>query len=277
MTVVDWNSLMKQAQQSAALPGADYDMVVVSCDAVNASTGKLMYKTRMAVESGGYQGRHLTNNFVISPDSPTALRIFFRHMNAFGLDANFFASNPAPDTVASSMVGRRALVTLGLRKWRGEDQNEIVQVSPPRGAPSGMPGTGVPPVTVPQGGITVPQAAVPQPVAPVQPVEQVVQPVQQVIPTPAPQPEPVVQQVPVPEPQPVAQQVPVPQPEPVPQPQPQQPIAPTEGVPMKWIINAQGQPEQVPDTDATPQPAPQQPVPQAAEVPQPTAPPPVPY
>jgi hypothetical protein len=290
---------MQQAQAaSMAMPIGEYDMLVVACTSVSSKTGKPMYKTKLQVESGPHQGRTITNNFTLSVENPVALRIFFRQMACFGLDANFFSQNPAPEQVATMLVGRRARITLGVRKWQGEDQNEISQMNPALGSGPTMPGmpagVGVAPAGVPQMPVAPipvpsPQAdlaaaistapAVPTP-APPSPIPSIPTPV---APAAAPVAEPAVQWVIDPATgQPV--QVPVAAPAPAPV---AAPVAPPV---MQWIIGPDGQPVQVPVDGAaavaTPPsvaaPVPDLTVQQPAPVPQPvgatpTAPPAIPY
>lgn len=204
MSTIDWNNLMQVAQTaSAALPVGGYDMVVVNCVATNAKTsGNPMFKTKLQVESGPHQGRTMTNNFNLTLDNPQALRIFFRQMSCFGLDANFFAQNPTPEQIAAMIVGRRARVDLTIEKWNGEDQNRINAISVPVGAVPQMgnaaplPGVGAPaaapitppaPAFVPAPAAAVPAPAVPAPAAPIPTPQPAVTPQ----PTVEPQPEPI--------------------------------------------------------------------------------------
>jgi hypothetical protein len=210
MTVIDWNALQQQAAQAmAAIPAGDYDMVVSACQYVTSSTGKPMYKTTMRVETGPLAGKSFINNFVLSGDNPNALRMFFRQLATLGLDANFFANNPTPETVANALVNRRARVSLKTRTWNGEERNEMQGISPPLGTTptttvtTANPPLGATPTTMTTANPAIvnpivdqsalaqtvvqpqPQVAVPQPVAPVAPVAPAA-----VIPQPEPQPQP---------------------------------------------------------------------------------------
>lgn len=235
MSTIDWANLQQQAAAaSMALPAGDYNLTVVQCTATQSKGGKPMFKTKFQVEDGPSQGRSVTNNFNLTTDNPVALRIFFRQMNALGLDSNFFAQNPTVEQIAAMMVGRRARVTLGVRKWQGEDQNEISAIAPALGAgPSGI----------------APMAAAAAPGVPQVPVAPVVAPVPQVqVPVPqavAPVPQPVAPVVPTPEPVAPVVAAPV-----VVAPVAPVAAAPQTTLPMKWIIGEDGQPVQVPDMDA---------------------------
>ena len=130
--VYDFGKLLQDAKAGAAWPEADYDFEVAEADAVTASTGSAMIKTKLRCLVGTYAGKHVTNNFVLTPDNPAALMMFFRHMKAFGLDETFFASigqgNLQP--VAAALRGRRARITLGHREWQGVMQNDVKAVKP---------------------------------------------------------------------------------------------------------------------------------------------------
>lgn len=266
MTTVDWASLMQQAQTAAAaLPVGDYNMLVANCTATSSKNGKPMFKAKLQVEDGPHAGRSMTNNFNLTLDNPVALRIFFRQMNSFGLDSNFFAQNPTYEQIAAMLVGRRARISVTIEKWQGEDQNRISAIGPALGS---VP-TGVSPVGAVPG---VPGVAPMAPQVPATPTVPTVPQAQVPVPTPAQAPAAA-----IPAPQPVA---PVAQPvAEVPQaaaPQAQQPV------PLKWVIGADGQPVQVPDMEALAAmqaAATAQPVAAAAPVigSTETAPPPVPY
>lgn len=152
MTTIDFGKALADAKSASfeAMPNGDYNIEVVKADAVTASTGRPMIKCKMKVIDGGYQNRPVMTQFVLSIDNPNALAMFFRNMKAFGLDENFFAQMGAGgqlDPVAVALVGRRAQVTLGTRKWQGEDRNEVTGIKPYTGAPgsvAGAPGAGMP-------------------------------------------------------------------------------------------------------------------------------------
>lgn len=260
MTEIDFNKLLQDARQAAApLPIGDYDMVVTDAQYVTSTTNRPMYKVKLKVETGQYAGRALTNNFVVTLDNPQALRIFFRHMACFGLDENFFAPNPNPSLVSQALLNRRARVTLGMRKYRGEDQNDITAINPPSvGAvlgsnapvtPLGQQPQYAPPPQPPMQPQPIMQPSPPMPPQPMppQPMQPPMQPAPQPIP-PAPMP---------PQPmQPPMQQVAQPQyaPQPPPPAQPMQappPIQPPPG----WILQSDG--SIVPDPNHQQQPQPQ--------------------
>lgn len=190
-TVFDFSKLLQDAKAGAAWPVGDYDFEITEADAVTANSGAPMIKTKLRCLVGPYANKHITNNFVLSVDNPTALNIFFRHMSAFGLSDDFFRSigsgNLAP--VAANLVGKRARITIAHRQWQGAAQNDVKAVKPITeglvgggglpGAPAlaGMPATAPPPPPVaaapaapvaapPPPPVAAPPAPVAAPVAP---------------------------------------------------------------------------------------------------------------
>lgn len=207
MTTIDFTRALNDAKGASfeALPVGDYDVEVAKTEAVTSSNGKPMVKTTFKVVSGPYEKRSIMSQFVLSVENPMAMAIFFRHMKAFGLTEEWFASLgqvASLDPVASALLGRRARLSVGHREWQGETRNEVKGVKPYTGAPAMMttgpissptpPGPAPLPPNPPLAGPTPPGAS-PLPVAPpqVQPMPQPPAPapvaeVPTVVPTPAP-------------------------------------------------------------------------------------------
>lgn len=200
MTTIDFTRALNDAKGASfeALPVGDYDVEVAKTEAVTSSNGKPMVKTTFKVVSGPYEKRSVLSQFVLSVENPMAMAIFFRHMKAFGLTEEWFASLgqvASLEPVASALLGRRARLSVGHREWQGETRNEVKGVKPYTGAPAmTSPGAGpvggpVPPgpaplpPSPPLAGPTPPGAS-PLPVAPPPPPPQV-QPMPQP-PAPAP-------------------------------------------------------------------------------------------
>lgn len=136
-----WGDLHKDAMTTIS---GDFPVIIVEANAVKSQNDKDMIKYKAKIESGPYAGRAITGNFVISPDSSGAMRMFFLHMAVLGLDENFWAANPnAPvEQVAKSLEGRRAIATFGTRPWQGQDREEIQAWKKPTG-PGGSAPVGV--------------------------------------------------------------------------------------------------------------------------------------
>jgi hypothetical protein len=232
MTTYDFSKLLQDAKAGGAWPIGEYDFEVADTLVKQSSngSGNEMIVTKLRCLVGPYANKHITNNFVLTIENPTALNIFFRHMNAFGLDDNFFGAvgqgNLAP--VAEALKGRRARITLGHREWNGSTQNDIKAIKPITspmnvvGAPGAQVPNGATPALPPPPGAQVPQTVSPppppaQPAAPPPPVA--------AAPTaPPPPPAPNPQPTPAPAGPPPA---PAPTPAPAPASAPPAPPAPT--------------------------------------------------
>lgn len=132
---VSWQNLLDEAAASGGgsfepLPIGDYTVVVNESSHTTTQKGKLMFKLQMKVQGGPHDGRFVWSNFVVSPESPKALEIFFQQMATLGLDTSFFAGNPSEDTIAQALLGKRCNVTLQHREWNGQVRNEVKSIKP---------------------------------------------------------------------------------------------------------------------------------------------------
>jgi Protein of unknown function (DUF669) len=145
MTSVNWSDLKTTADDAGfePLPANDYDVVIDTAAAKQASSGKNMISVQFKVESGPYQGRSLWNQFVISPENANALAFFFRHMAALGLNSEYFKAEPPLERVAADLIGRRCMVKVSIRQWQGQDRNQVDAVAPPAGGPGAAPAVSV--------------------------------------------------------------------------------------------------------------------------------------
>jgi Protein of unknown function (DUF669) len=151
---ISWSDMLAEADAGGSnydpLPVGDYTVVIDEASHTTSQSGKLMFKTKMKVEGGPHNGRLVWNQFVISPESPKALGIFFSQMKALGLGKDFFEAQPSEDVVVNSLVGKRANVTVGQREWQGQMRNEIKSIKPSGDASStAAPATPSTPATPP--------------------------------------------------------------------------------------------------------------------------------
>jgi hypothetical protein len=256
---VDFGALMAQMGDSltVTIPIGDYDAFVSEASAVQSQNGKPMIKIKFVIESGPQAGRGLTNNFTITTDNPNALRYFFQHMSAMGLNAAYFATGPSMEAVANALTNQRCRIKVGQHMYNEQWQNDVKAVLPPIGGagaiPTGVGGGaipgGAPPITAAPPLAQSAYAPPPQEVQPGPPFNGYTGPQgQQVAPVPGPPP-PQQPQQPQYQPPPEAQQPPPPQ-----QPAPQQPAP-------------QYQPPPPPQQNIAPPPAQQQQQPQYAPPP----------
>jgi hypothetical protein len=132
----NWAEMQQEA--TIVLEG-EFPVMVVASDAVKSANGKDMIKAKFKIESGTYAGRALFTNFVISPESPGAMRMFFTQLAVFGLDAAFFASiaGQPPTAIAQALDGRKAIAIVGKGVWQGTEREEIKGYKPALGGHGG--------------------------------------------------------------------------------------------------------------------------------------------
>lgn len=198
MPIRSWGDLLNDAGGAGdsydPIPTGDYDFVISQADATQSQNGKTMYKIRAKVESGPHADRLVFEQFVVSPENPVALSIFFRQMGVLGLGRDFFASDPADHQVAEALLGKRFRGQVVIKTWQGQEKNEIKQFFT---AVSGALGNGTTPGAAP----AVPAAA-PAPAAAAPPAA----------PAPAPAPAYAAPAAPAPAPAPAPAAAPAPPP-----------------------------------------------------------------
>lgn len=145
---MNWSELIDSAEEGGGfdvLPAGDYLAVVQDATAQDASTGKPMVKATFKITEGPYAGRLIWNNFVLTRDNPNALKWFFRHMQAFGLQRDFFAMNPSMSAVAEQLKNKEVVITLTAnREYQGQRQNDVKSIRA-----AGIPNQGPAPTPAP--------------------------------------------------------------------------------------------------------------------------------
>lgn len=132
----NWAEMQQEA--TVVLTG-EFPVQVVNADAVKSANGKDMIKVKFKIESGNYAGRALFTNFVISPESSGAMRMFFSQLAVFGLDAAFFASiaGQPPTAIAQALDGRKAIAVVGKNVYQGTEREQINGYKPALGGHGG--------------------------------------------------------------------------------------------------------------------------------------------
>jgi len=153
VTSLNFGDLFKDAM---TLVTGTFDGIVSETTLTESSNGKPMIKVKLQVEGGKHHGKTFFTQFVVSVDSPTALRMFFVNMKAFGLDQQYFEQNPPLEQVAAAIQGKRCRFTVGIREWQGVDRENVEKVEAPLPGMAGLP--------VP-GAVGGPGASVPSPSA----------------------------------------------------------------------------------------------------------------
>lgn len=198
--MVNFKELYDEQDDSASafelLPVGPYLVEVLETEATQTANGKAMIKVTLKIVEGPYANRRLWTNFVVSPENKVALAIFFRQMAALGLDRNYMLTDPTEAQVAQALLGRRAIADVVMRKYQGEDRNDVKNIRKPTTPASGLPQ-----------GLDASQLQSPAP-------------------APAPAPQPVAAAAPAPAPAPAPQPVAAPAPAAAPAPQPVAAAAP---------------------------------------------------
>lgn len=136
---MDWSALQATAQEApdyTPVPAGVYQAKIYSAEARKTNNGKDMIYAVLSIVGGPYDGRRLFNNFTISPESPAAMKFFFQHMGAFGIDLGFFAMKPSMPALAAELERRGVVATVevGMKVWNNEDRNEIKNITALAGA-----------------------------------------------------------------------------------------------------------------------------------------------
>jgi len=147
MTGTSWADLMKNAKiASQPVTEGEHPVRITDAQAVQASTGKPMIKITAEILEGPDAKRKVYGQQVLSEDNGMALAIFFRTMEAIGLDDAFFSHEPSMGQVASNLIGRQARVVIKHREWNGATRSEIDRWLPSLGG--GLAGGPIAPGTV---------------------------------------------------------------------------------------------------------------------------------
>lgn len=171
MTSINFNDLYNEA---TTLVTGTFDGIVVEATATQSSNGKDMIKAKLQIEGGAHHGRVYWRNVVVSPESSGGMRMFFVTMKAFGMEGDYFASNPTMEQIARDMTGKRCKFTVEKREFQGVDREDVTKVEPPSAGLAGLPspvagGPSMNGIPSPSAGISAPVPGVPNPGLPTPP------------------------------------------------------------------------------------------------------------
>ncbi|SRR5258707_3079373 len=137
MASLNWADLRQAASDAGfnftVLPKGVYGAEVVKAEAKRTSSGdKDKITVRFKVIDGEHTGATVFNDFTISPESPQGLGFFFKHMNALGLDGDYFDAQPTfdPASIAADLEGRQCMIAVIVEPYQGEDKNKVKDVKP---------------------------------------------------------------------------------------------------------------------------------------------------
>lgn len=129
MSEIDWASLQKEAKD-VLIPDGDYVTIVTKAEATRASTGKPMIKLQLTIADGPKRDRRVFTQLTLTADNPFALQKWFSNLAAFGLDSKYFDGNPSLERIATDLMNRGVIITVGHREWQGADRNEVSNFKP---------------------------------------------------------------------------------------------------------------------------------------------------
>lgn len=150
MPLSTWGQLVSDAEKSGNTGGfkpldpGEYDFKITASELKKSQAGKTGFNITAEVEGGPYANKKLFNTFWVSPDSPTAMGIFFRQFAALGLDGDYFRGEPTDEKIVADLVGRRFHGVVKHREYNGQPQADLANVTPARGpAPAQAPAVDV--------------------------------------------------------------------------------------------------------------------------------------
>src|SRR5690606_13361445 len=143
MPLRNWQEMIDEAEKTAplefkALEPGDYDLIIEKAEHRVSQKGKDEYNVTARVESGPFANRKVFNTWYVSPESPTAMGIFFRQMGVLGLTKDFWNTNPSDDQICAALTGKRFIGTLKKSEYNGKERNEISNVATPRPLAEGV-------------------------------------------------------------------------------------------------------------------------------------------
>lgn len=158
MSSFSFKQLQDQAKEAGVgepVPPGRYTVKAIEATAGRTKDGsKDKIDVKFSIVSGPHANRKLFNQYTISPENTNALAFFFRHMTAFGLDSDFFASEPTMQQVASSIVDKVVDVDVIIDTYNNEERNKIKNTL--RSSTPAL--SSVPPFQAPAAGGGAPQA-----------------------------------------------------------------------------------------------------------------------
>lgn len=140
MPEIDWKQLQQDATD-VVIPDGDYVCIVIKSDATESSNGKPMLKLQLAVVEGPKKDRKLFTQIVLTADNPFALQRWFSNLAAFGLDHGYFGRSPSMSQIATDLMNRGVIATVGHGEYQGTNRNTVDAYKPyvPTGpVPPGM-------------------------------------------------------------------------------------------------------------------------------------------
>lgn len=123
-----------------APPAGTHNGIIVSANAKRSSGGKVCVGLLIKVEDGANKGNGCWSNQYLSPESATALGIWFRTFEALGIPtawwAQFADMDQAAAQAAELVVGKQCQFVVAYREWKGEMQADVKSIKKPGNSPT---------------------------------------------------------------------------------------------------------------------------------------------
>ena len=126
----------------APVPVGVYPVEVIKAEAKQASTGREMINVQLRIVDGPSKGRMHFNNFVWVPENDKAVQMFFVNMREFGLDKEYFRTNPTFEQLANEMLNRRVMVEIEHTEYNGNTREQVKRIKKIDGYENPAPGQG---------------------------------------------------------------------------------------------------------------------------------------
>lgn len=128
MATMNWNALRKAAEEAGEstegfvpVPTGTYDVAVAKADVAKFKNGtKEGWKIQFAIDGGPEGGRRVFTNLVISPESPKAVGMLLRQLDALNVRPVLDAGGTLQQ-VAAAMLNQKATIEITEREYTGSD------------------------------------------------------------------------------------------------------------------------------------------------------------
>jgi hypothetical protein len=135
-TPLRFGDLYKESAEALKpLPDGEYTATVSDAEATKSQNDKPMIRVKLAITTAGGQKKLLPSQLTLSMENPTAVAIFFRHMEAFGLGPDFWTNDVTLEQAAIAMRGKTVRVVLDTGEWNGQPRNNVKNYLAPLGGP----------------------------------------------------------------------------------------------------------------------------------------------
>lgn len=123
--VIDMSGVAEDSFE--VLPKGTYNIIVDEAEAKKSSSGNPMFSLTLIVEDGDYEGRKLFTHVVFSPKTMGMAK---RTMNRLGLTELTEGQIRVNQETAEQFIGKRARAVVDIRKYEGEDSNNVKKILP---------------------------------------------------------------------------------------------------------------------------------------------------